>query len=157
MIRYSLVCGKGHGFDGWFRDSAAYDSQAADNLLACPECGAHDVEKAMMAPAVPVRSNRRGAVPAAPQGGVGRDGDAAAPAADPRAEAFREALRALRRQVEANADYVGDRFPEEARRIYYAETEARGIYGEATADEAKALLEEGIGVLPLPVLPEEQN
>lgn len=138
MIRYDLVCGEGHGFDGWFRDSGAFDAQAAH--LACPVCGSHSVSKAIMAPSL---GRRREPAPAA--GPLEKEA------------ALREAVRRLRRHVVENSDYVGERFPEEVRRIHYDEAPARGLYGEASPDEAKALVDEGIAVLPLPKLPEEAN
>ncbi|VAW15468.1 FIG004851: hypothetical protein [hydrothermal vent metagenome] len=178
MIRYDLKCVSDHSFEGWFRDSVGYEAQSAQGALACPVCGSSKIEKALMTPGLPVKANAReglvpqGGNPVLPSG-LGRQ--------DEKAMAFRDAVRALRTQVEANADYVGDRFAEEARRIYYAETESgtdakthgddtskvkpegppeagkRGIYGEATLEDAKALRDEGIDVLPLPVLPEDQN
>ena len=175
MIRYDLNCANEHSFDGWFRDSAGFEAQNADGTLLCPHCGSNEIEKALMTPGLPVKSNAaRGMIPreavseASPSSGGGLTPD------DPKLTAFRQAMRAFRSQVEANADYVGDRFAEEARAIYYAETDKtgteatadedaspktrkRGIYGEATLEDAKALLEEGIDVLPLPVLPEDQN
>lgn len=147
MIRYDLVCESGHLFDGWFRDSATYDQQADAGEIACPSCGATRIEKQIMAPAVPVKSNRKTEKPQRMLGG----------AADAKAAALMEAVRKLREHVEANADYVGDKFAEEARRIHYNETEARGIYGEASIEDAKSLLEEGIDVHPLPKLPDESN
>ena len=147
MIRYDLLCDKGHGFDGWFRDSAAFDQQAARGLVSCSLCGSAQVEKQLMAPGIPAKSNRKNAASQKMVTGP----------VDPRLQAMMEMMRQMRKQVEANADYVGDRFAEEARRIHYAETEKRGIYGEATADEAEALIEEGIEVHPLPRLPEDGN
>lgn len=147
MIRYDLQCDKGHEFDGWFRDSAAYDKQAARGLVACTVCGSVKVEKQLMAPGIPVKSNRRG--------------DAAqkmvAGPVDPRMAAMMQMVRDMRRHVEENSEYVGTRFAEDARKIHYAEAEERGIYGEATPDDAKALIEEGIAVHPLPRLPEDGN
>lgn len=145
MIRYDLQCAKGHGFDGWFRDSAAFDTQKSSGIVVCPICGSADVEKQLMTPGIPVKSNRKA------------DGVRLAGGSDPRLQEVMDAMRALRRKVEAEADYVGDRFAEEARRIHYEEGEMRGIYGEATVEEAKALLEEGIHVAPLPRLPEDGN
>lgn len=146
MIRYDLICDQGHPFDGWFRDSAAYDQQAQGGFVSCSVCGSAKVEKQLMAPGLPVKSNRKAQ---APQTMV------ASP--DPRAAQMMALMRELRKQVEANADYVGDKFAEEARKIHYKEAEKRGIYGEATPDDAKALIEEGIEVHPLPRLPEDTN
>lgn len=151
MIRYDLHCGKGHAFDGWFRDSAAYDAQAAVGDVACPMCGDTAVEKQLMTPRLPAKSNRssgpRPPEPVAMHAGL----------RDERTRKLAGMVRELRRHVEQNADYVGDRFAEEARRIHYEESEARGIYGEATLKDARELLEEGIAVAPLPRPPDEAN
>lgn len=148
MIRYDLRCDRGHDFDGWFRDSAAYESQAGRGLVVCAVCGSAKVEKQLMAPGIPVKSNRKAdtAVQKMVAGPV-----------DPKAQMLMQMMRELRHAVETNSEYVGDRFAEEARKIHYAEAEKRGIYGEATSEEAEALLEEGIDVHPLPVLPEDGN
>jgi hypothetical protein len=146
MIRYDLVCTEGHRFDGWFRDSAAYDEQAGKSQVTCPTCGTSKIEKQIMAPGIPTKSNRRE-----------EPARVFSPPADPRANAMLRAMRELRKQVESNAEYVGDKFAEEARRIHYQEKEARGIYGETTAKEAAELIEEGIEVHPLPNLPEDGN
>ena len=145
MIHYDLICDQGHAFDGWFRNSAAYDAQAGQGLVTCTHCGSANVEKQLMAPGIPVKSNRKSGqkMVAAP--------------ADPRLAELMTMMREMRRHVEENAEYVGDRFAEEARKIHYAESEQRGIYGQTTPDEAKALIEEGIAVHPLPRLPEDGN
>jgi hypothetical protein len=150
MIRFSLVCDKAHGFEGWFRNSAEFDRQAKARRLECPVCGSAKVGKAMMAPAVSTSRKKEGkaARPAAKM-------PVAAP--DPRQQAALQVLREMRKAATENADYVGSRFPEEARKIHYKETDARGIYGEATPEEAKKLIEEGVEFYPLPVLPEDQN
>lgn len=166
MIRYALRCGAGHEFEGWFRSSAAFDDEAA--ALTCPICGDGRIEKAIMAPSV----MQRGAAPAEAEvekyaasppavGGGAPVGDFAAPAAPPAALTPRQvelakalvAMRRLRAHVEAHFENVGKRFAEEARKIHHEEAEARDIFGQATLDEAKELLEEGIEVLPLPDLP----
>ena len=143
MIRYALVCDREHAFEGWFRDSAACDDQLAAGKLACPVCASTGVAKQLMAPAV--RASR-----AASRQRVAAPGNE-------RQKMLLEAMRQLRRKVEESAEYVGERFSEEARRIHYQEAEARGIYGEATLEEAKALVEEGIEAHPLPWLPEDAN
>lgn len=130
MIKYRLLCGGGHEFEGWFRDSADYDRQAGDRLVECPVCGDNAVRKAVMAPAV----SRRPSSPRRPD--AQRD--------------LVEAAKRARAYVEKNFDYVGGRFPEEARRIHYGETEPRRIYGEASGAEVKELAEEGVCVAPLP-------
>ena len=147
MIRYDLICDKGHAFDGWFRDSAAYDAQARRGLVSCSVCGSAKVEKQLMAPGVSVKSNRKAQGTQTMMAG----------GADPRTRALMELMREMRKTVEANADYVGDKFAEEARKIHYKEAEQRGIYGEATPEDAKSLIDEGIEVHPLPRLPEDTN
>ena len=148
MIRYDLVCRRGHTFDGWFGSSAAFDEQAKVGEVRCPQCGSPHVEKQLMMPGIPVKSNRRAESP--PQTFT------SAPC-DPQVQALHNAVRELRRHVKEKADYVADRFPEEARRMHYHEIKQRGIYGEATLDEARELIEEGIDVRPLPSLPEDHN
>jgi hypothetical protein len=148
MIRYSLICDKEHEFDGWFGSSADFDKQAKRGLVECPVCGSIKVQKALMTPGVPAKSNRKDDVEPV---------KALHAPADPKLQAMMQMVRELREQVEANADYVGDRFAEEARRIHYGEEDPRGIYGEATLKEAVELHEEGIGVLPLPKLPGDAN
>lgn len=133
MIKYSLICGREHEFEGWFRDSDDFTVQSDKGLLECPLCGAPDVRKAVMAPAVAKRRSTPGSAKKA---------------------AFLKEMAAAagraRDYVEANFDYVGDKFPDEARKIHYGETETRGIYGEATGREVKDLVEEGVSVAPLP-------
>ena len=133
MIVYDLRCPEGHQFETWFRDSAAYEAQVEAGDVICPTCGSGKVEKALMAP------NLARGEPRAPTVQV-----------DERAVQARRALGELRSQIETNCDYVGQRFPEEARRIHYGETDPRGIYGESTAEEADALKEEGVQVHRLP-------
>lgn len=133
MIRYQLVCKKSHAFEGWFRDSAAYDTQAKKGLLACPTCNSKQVKKAPMAPA------------------VSKKGELAETAA--KAKAMREWVSNVRKHVEKNAEYVGEKFPDEARAIHYGDAKERQIYGEATVEDARDLIEEGIPVAPLPSLP----
>jgi hypothetical protein len=150
MIRFSLVCDKGHGFESWFPDGASYEKQARRGLIACPECGSTGVAKAVMAPAVvgAARPQREQASAPAP-----------APAAlsDERERALREAMRKLKREIEARTDDVGAEFPEVARAIHSGETPERAIRGQATRAEIKALLDEGVGVLPMPFVPDEFN
>jgi hypothetical protein len=142
MIKYRLACDGGHEFEGWFKSGAAYDEQAASGHITCPHCGSLAVTKAIMAPNVATRAQL-----SAP--------DASKEAKS--AEQVRALMRQLRAAVEEKADYVGPRFAEEARKVYYDESEPRGVYGEASAEEAKALVEEGIPVLPLPRLREDLN
>jgi hypothetical protein len=147
MIHYDLICDQAHGFDGWFRDSAAFDAQAAQGLVSCTVCGSVKVSKQLMAPGIPVKANRK-------ETGVKPVVNAPV---DPRFAELVKVMREMRRHVEENAEYVGGRFAEEARKIHYEEADARGIYGEASPDEAKALVDEGIAVHPLPRLPEDGN
>jgi hypothetical protein len=146
MIHYDLICKKGHAFDGWFSNSAAYDEQRQKNGIQCPSCGTADIDKQLMRPSIGKKANTKTARQQMVSGG-----------ADPRMGLLMEKLRELRQHVEKHADYVGERFVEEARRIHYKEAEERGIYGEASPDDAKALIDEGIEVQPLPVLPEDLN
>ena len=133
MIRYALVCDSGHGFEGWFGASADFDDQAARGMLACPVCASPDIRKQIMAPAV---SGTRKQSP------VGLPANAQA--------MMMEALGQVRRHVEDNFDYVGDSFATEARLIHEGKSEERGIYGEASPAEVKALLGDGVPVAPLP-------
>ncbi len=144
MIRYDLICDKGHEFDGWFRDSAAFDGQIKRKLVACSHCGSNTVAKQLMAPGIPAKSNKASQTMMA--GGV-----------DPRTQKLLEMMREVRRNVAENSEYVGDKFADEARKMHYSEIEKRGIYGEAKPEDAKALIEEGIEVHPLPRLPEDSN
>ncbi len=132
MILFALRCAADHEFEGWFRDGATFDRQSAGGKISCPHCGDISVSKAPMAPRV-ARSRAVEATPSPAQ--------------------LRKALQELRRHVEANCDYVGERFAEEARRIHYGESDPRGIYGEASADDAKDLAEEGIEVSRIPWVP----
>ncbi len=132
MIHYQLRCGSGHGFEGWFRDSNTFESQAALGEIACPTCQDTRIDRAPMAPRVVSSSKEVAPTPAE----------------------VRQALRALRKAVEGNCDNVGDRFAEEARKIHYGETEPRGIYGDTSPEEATALREEGIEFGQLPWIAE---
>ena len=138
MIRYDLKCADGHQFEAWFASSAAFDEQAERGLVSCSLCGNAKVEKALMAPGVPAKGNAKADPDAKPM--------ISAPV-DPR---IAEKIAALRKQVEANSDYVGADFAREARKIHLGEAEARSIYGEASGEEAKSLVEDGIPVAPLP-------
>jgi hypothetical protein len=151
MIRYQLQCDAAHTFEAWFGNSAAYDKQSKRGLIACPQCGSAKVDKCVMAPNIGTKANKK----ADTQAIKAANSDAAHES--PSYTELRTLMRRLRRDVEKNAEYVGPNFAEEARKIHYEETEARGIYGEATMEEAKSLQEEGVEFLPLPALPEEQN
>jgi hypothetical protein len=129
MIKYDLQCRKGHAFEGWFRDSAAYDEQAAAGKVTCPDCGSRKVEKAIMAPRVGKSSAEM--------------------------KELRKKLVELRKQIESSSEDVGAGFAEEARKIHYGETETRAIYGQTTDEEAESLSEEGIPFARIPWLPKE--
>jgi hypothetical protein len=167
MIRYALHCAKGHDFESWFPNSAAYDKQVKRGLVSCPSCGSTKVEKAIMAPKLAGTKKRGKAAMAAQMDEATANeapvpapaGDAKAPVAmmSPQESEFRAKLKELRDHLTKNADYVGQKFPEEARKMHYGEIDHRSIYGEASPDEAKDLHEEGIEFHPLPVLPDERN
>ncbi len=140
MIKYNLKCEHDHVFEAWFKNSNAYDEQCAKGIISCAICGSSSVEKAPMAPSVP------------------RKGSARSGKADPTEEANQmavavNALREMRKTVEDNCDYVGEKFAEEARKIHYGEVEERGIYGEATAEERSELEEEGVELATIPWVP----
>jgi hypothetical protein len=161
MIRYALACDKGHVFESWFQNSAAYDTQVKAALITCPVCNSAKVEKTLMAPGVVGAKKRAGAPPASPSSPrpAADTADTATPVAmmSPQEQEFRKKLKELRDHLTKNADYVGQKFPEEARKMHYGDIEHRSIYGEATPDQAKELHEEGIEFHPLPVLPDERN
>jgi hypothetical protein len=155
MIRYSLRCERGHAFESWFQSSSAYESQEKRKLVSCPSCGSIKVERAIMAPRIVGKKGR--AAPAAEVAGT----EVAAPQSTPLLMAQELELRAkikeLRDHIVKNADNVGERFPNEARKMHYGDIEHRPIYGEASPDEARALIDEGVEVSPLPVLPDDRN
>lgn len=142
MIRYSLCCEKSHEFEGWFSESAEFDRQKASGYLTCPICGSGEVSKVLMAPAVTTARQKEGtqalAVSAAQKQAMSK---------------LKEAIQEIR----ASSEDVGEKFPEEARKIHYGEAEARGIIGQASPVEVKSLMEEGIEIAPLPVLPDDVN
>jgi hypothetical protein len=159
MIRYALACDKGHAFDSWFQNSAAYDKQVKAGLIVCPVCNSVKVEKTIMAPRV-VGAKKRGDAPLPePSPSPGPPPETPSPVAmvSPQERELRKKLKELRDHLTKNADYVGQKFPDEARKMHYGEVEHRSIYGEATPDQAKELHEEGIEFHPLPVLPDERN
>jgi hypothetical protein len=154
MIRYALVCGCRHEFESWFSNSAAYDKQAARGLVTCPACGSANVEKAIMAPRLSGARKAKAApepvtTPPAPSSPVAM--------ISPQESELRAKLKELRDHLTKNADNVGKKFPEEARKMHYGEIEHRSIYGEASPEDVKTLHEEGIEFHPLPVLPEDRN
>jgi hypothetical protein len=141
MILFELRCPQDHQFEGWFPSGAAYEAQLAKRELSCPLCGDRKIDKAVMAPR------------------IGRAGE---PTSEP-TPATRKALNAkaalqdLRKKIEANCDYVGPGFAEEARRIHYGEAEERGIYGEASGEQAQGLHDEGIAVARVPWVPRNDS
>lgn len=140
MIKYAIKCSANHSFDSWFQSAAAYEALKGAGHVSCPVCGSTTVEKGLMAPAVRVSdTGEMAAVPDRPLAAPGTDVEAA--------------LAALRRQIEANSDYVGLNFAAEARRIHAGDAPERSIYGEARADDARALIEDGVPVAPLPFVP----
>jgi hypothetical protein len=151
MIRYSLVCEAGHGFESWFPSSDSYDEQAARGLVTCPVCDSAKVSKALMVPRVARTDRERSSVPVPAQ-----PDQPQTLIAEPERQ-IRAMLRALREHVVAHSEHVGARFPEEARKIHYGEAEGRSIYGEASPAEARALIEEGIEVAAIPILPDDRN
>jgi hypothetical protein len=138
MIAYSLKCENGHEFEGWFASGATFDDQAAAGLVECPECASTKIEKAPMAPAV---SGARKPV-----------------LNDAESKKMRQFVAGMKKYIKENADYVGKAFPEEARKIHYGEVEEHHIYGEASLEEAKELIEEGVEIAALPPdMDEETN
>ena len=158
MIRYSLRCERGHAFESWFQSSSAYETQEKRKLVNCPVCGSAKVERAIMAPQIVSKKERDSAVPAP---AAPAPTDVTTPTSTPLLMAqereLRAKLRELRDHIVKNADNVGERFPNEARKMHYGDIEHRPIYGEASPDEARALIEEGVEVSPLPVLPDDRN
>jgi hypothetical protein len=150
MIRYSLQCSAGHGFEGWFSSSQDHEEQKARGVVACPVCGSHDVGKTLMAPSVSTGRKKEARRELAAR-------QAAALPADPKKREMLKQIKELRDKVLAGAEDVGERFSEEARKIHYGEAEARGIFGQASVEEAVELMDEGIDVMPIPELPEDRN
>jgi hypothetical protein len=141
LIRFALICEHEHEFEGWFRSNDDFDTQKKRGFVDCPTCGSHKVQKALMAPAV--STARKQETIALAMG-----------------EAQKQALaqlKAMAEKVRKNADYVGDKFAEEARKIHFGESDVRGIYGEATLEEAKSLAEDGVEFMPIPVFPDDRN
>jgi hypothetical protein len=160
VIHYALICHTGHEFESWFQSSAAYDKQAKRGLVSCPLCGSAKVEKAIMAPRLARKDKSTSIVaPAEESAPQPAAAEPATPVAmiSPQEHEFRAKLKELRDHLTANADNVGKKFPEEARKMHYGEIEHRSIYGEATPQDARELHDEGIAFHPLPVLPDERN
>jgi hypothetical protein len=141
LIRFNLSCDSDHQFEAWFRSNDDFETQQKRGLVDCPECGSHRVGKALMAPAV----------------STGRKREKMALAMGAEQRAAMAQFKALAEKMRENADYVGDKFAEEARKIHFGETDPRGIYGEATTEEARSLMEDGVDFMPIPVFPEDRN
>lgn len=158
MIVYDLTCAVGHRFESWFQNAAAFDAQREESVVECPFCGDRDISKAPMAPRVsrgiggPLPGENSESSSGATDEGSAPPSLPAAAVPQPPPVMF-EVLRRLRRHVEENCEYVGPAFPEQARRIFYGEVAPRGIYGEASTEEADALKEEGIETQRIPWLP----
>jgi hypothetical protein len=151
MIRYALRCERDHAFESWFRDSRAFDDQSRAGLVECPSCGSRQVTKGLMAPSV-MTSRRRVETPAPPT-------PSQAPVAllDEKTRQLRALMRELRDHVVKNSDDVGAAFPEQARKMHDGLMEHRAIRGEASPDDVRSLLEDGIEIMPVPNIPDERN
>jgi hypothetical protein len=162
MIRYHLRCERGHAFESWFQSSAAYESQEKRKLVSCPSCGSDKVERAIMAPRIVGKKGRDKAEPmpvaaSTPATEAAASASSSTPLLMAQERELRAKLKELRDHIVKNADNVGERFPNEARKMHYGDIEHRPIYGEASPDEARALIDEGVEVSPLPVLPDDRN
>jgi hypothetical protein len=162
MIRYNLRCGRGHAFESWFQSSSAYETQEKRKLVSCPSCGSTKVERAIMAPQIVSRKGRDSAAPdSVPAAATAPSTEVTPTGSTPLLMAQERELRAkikeLRDHIVKNADNVGERFPNEARKMHYGDIEHRPIYGEASPEEARSLIDEGVEVSPLPVLPDDRN
>jgi hypothetical protein len=164
MIRYNLRCERGHAFESWFQSSSAYETQEKRKLVSCPSCGSTKVERAIMAPQIVSRKGRENAAstaapaPAAtPVAGTEVATASSTPLLMAQERELRAKIKELRDHIVKNADNVGERFPNEARKMHYGDIEHRPIYGEASPEEARSLIDEGVEVSPLPVLPDDRN
>lgn len=157
MIRYALVCDRKHEFEAWFNNSADYDKQAKRRLVTCPICDSTKVDKAIMAPAISTSKKRKAAAPVADVPAPQPAASAPVAMLSPQETEMRAKLKELRDHLTKNADNVGKKFPDEARKMHYGDIEHRSIYGEASTDEAKKMLDEGIEFHPLPTLPDDKN
>lgn len=142
MIRYSLVCENGHPFEGWFSESGDFDRQVQTGFLTCPTCNSAAISKSLMAPSVSTARKKEAKQQMA---------------MDLARQEVMAKLKETVANIRANAEDVGEKFPEEARKIHYGETDARGIIGQASLSDVRDLLEEGIDIAPIPVLPEDGN
>jgi hypothetical protein len=157
MIRYNLRCDRGHAFESWFQSSLAYESQEKRKLVSCPACGSVKVERAIMAPQIVSKKGRDSAAPAPAAPSTEVITPTSTPLMMAQERELRVKLKELRDHIVKNADNVGERFPNEARKMHYGDIEHRPIYGEASPEEARSLIDEGVEVSPLPVLPDDRN
>jgi len=165
MIRYALKCDQGHGFESWFQSSGAFEALDARGLVSCAVCGSTEVHKAIMAPrvvtdkdAAPAKGPAPAATPAPQPRAAPAPGQAApAPSLSAPATPAEQALKAMRDHLEKSSTYVGGKFAEEARRIHLGDAPQRTIHGEANPEEARALIEDGIPVAPLPFVPKSRS
>ena len=142
MIKFTLACDANHAFEAWFGSSDDFEAQKTRDLVCCPVCGSSRVEKSLMAPSVSTSKTREKINVAT---------------VDKTRQALFAEMKQMRERITANAENVGQNFPEEARKIHYGESEQRGIYGEASPDDVKELVEEGVQIAPLPIVPEDAN
>jgi hypothetical protein len=149
VIRYDLTCEAGHGFESWFRSSGDYDAQRKRKLVECPVCGTHQIEKQIMSPRLKRTDKARRAKPTEDKAPVAM--------MSPQEAEFRQKLRELKDHVTKNAENVGEKFPELARKMHNEEIERRSIYGEASPEEVKSLLDDEVDIHPLPILPDDRN
>ena len=158
MIHYSLRCERGHTFESWFQSSSAYESQEKRKLVSCPSCGSVKVERGIMAPRIVSKKGRDNTAAAAAEvTSTEVTTTESTPLLMAQERELRAKIKELRDHITRNADNVGERFPNEARKMHYGDIEHRPIYGEASPDEARALIDEGVEVSPLPVLPDDRN
>ena len=141
MIRYDLVCENEHFFESWFKDSKTYQKQLEANKIACPKCNNSNISKSLMAPGIPKKTNTK-------NGNV---------IANSSSKSINDAIRKIRDEIKKNSEYVGDQFPEEARKIHYNEAEMRSIYGKASKTEITELVDEGIDIIQIPEIPDDKN
>ncbi len=141
MIRYDLVCENEHFFESWFKDSKSYQKQLDANEIACPVCDSSNISKSLMAPGIPKKTNTK-------NGNV---------IANSSSKSINDAIRKIRDEIKKNSEYVGDQFPEEARKIHYNEAEMRSIYGKASKKEITELVDEGIDIIQIPEIPDDKN
>ena len=141
MIRYDLVCENEHFFESWFKDSKSYQKQLEANEIACPKCNNSNISKSLMAPGIPKKMNTK-------NGNV---------IANSSSSSINNAIRKIRDEIKKNSEYVGDQFPEEARKIHYNEAEMRSIYGKASKKDITELVDEGIDIIQIPEIPDDKN